>query len=44
MKMVIVVESEADYQKWLATQKTFGAKDAPAAAPADTTKPKMAVN
>jgi len=45
MQMTIIVESEADYKAWLAKQKEFAAKDAPAAAPAaaDTTKPKMAL-
>jgi heme/copper-type cytochrome/quinol oxidase subunit 2 len=41
MQMKIVVESEADYQAWLAGQNTFIPKDEPAAAdstaaPADT--------
>jgi cytochrome c oxidase subunit 2 len=31
MQMNVVVESEADYKKWLKTQKTFGAQQAEAA-------------
>lgn len=33
MKMVIVVESEADYDAWLKSQKTFGAEPAAATTP-----------
>ena len=45
MKMVIVVESEADYKAWLKEQKTFAQSAAPAAdaAPADSTAKKDTV-
>jgi cytochrome c oxidase subunit 2 len=45
MQMSIIVETEAEYKAWLAKQKEFASKDTPAApaAPADTTKPKMAL-
>lgn len=46
MKMVIVVESEADYKAWLKEQKTFAQASAPAAetaAPADSTAKKDTV-
>jgi cytochrome c oxidase subunit II len=43
MQMNIIVESEADYNAWLAKQKAFGAKDVAPAAPADSTKNIMAI-
>ena len=41
MQMKIIVESEADYKKWLATQQTFAASQLPPAAevPAATASP-----
>lgn len=34
MQIKVIVEDEASYQAWLATQKTFGGAEAPAAEPA----------
>jgi cytochrome c oxidase subunit 2 len=34
MQVKVIVEDEASYQAWLATQKTFGGAEAPAAEPA----------
>lgn len=41
MQMTIVVESEADYKKWLAEQKTFGSQFAPAEAAAPAAAPQV---
>jgi cytochrome c oxidase subunit II len=35
MKMVIVVDTPADYEKWVKEQKTFSAQLSAAAAPAE---------
>lgn len=40
MQMNVIVESEADYLKWVATQKTFSQKEADAKAPTTATEMK----